>query len=234
MRQQADGNLLAGGGHACRARADGCRPWRAGREFLARGRAGDWSRRSCAEGTTTIWWPARAHLATRLRDVADALGRAHRGAAVFVNDQCHAGAKGRGGTQRDAGSAARCKAANSSRRRWRAGLASRRLDGAVLDGTQSSAVAGSPAGARRAHRCPARARRPAGPRGTAAAAALPGGTPRDLVLLLQAARAPARASRNRSPPCARPQFERARREAPAPPAASRRARRRHPSRATRI
>ena len=41
-----------------------------------------------ALGTTTIWWPARP-FGDAPGDVADALGRAHRRAAVLVNDQCH-------------------------------------------------------------------------------------------------------------------------------------------------
>ena len=42
-----------------------------------------------ADGTTTTSWPAAFHFATRARDVLDALDRADRGAAVFLNDQCH-------------------------------------------------------------------------------------------------------------------------------------------------
>ena len=54
-----------------------------------RGRAAGWSRRSSPKARRPADARPRVHLATRRGDVADALGRADRGAAVLVNDKAH-------------------------------------------------------------------------------------------------------------------------------------------------
>ena len=42
-----------------------------------------------ADTTTTTWSPRERYSATRARDVFDAVGVAHRGAAVFLDNQSH-------------------------------------------------------------------------------------------------------------------------------------------------
>ena len=86
MRQQADRDLLAGRrDHVELAQhlvgvVAGAAPSQA--------RAGGWSRRSSPRARRRAGGP-RAPTWPRACDVLDALGRAHRGAAVLVNDQCH-------------------------------------------------------------------------------------------------------------------------------------------------
>jgi hypothetical protein len=147
---------------------------------------------------------AGAHpLGHALRHVADALGGAHRGAAVLVNDQCHEGLPERGkkGSCRETQHAAHRAAANRdssghpacSAAAWtgvRAPSAASRADG--------------PARPARAHPGPGRARRPGPVRVEQRPAARPGRHALRLVLLLQA-RAPgrlARAGSARRPPAA--------------------------------
>ena len=77
------------------SRCSGGVVWRA--TVLWPGRAGGWSRRSSPTARPPSGAGARP-LGDALGDVADALGRAHRGAAVLVNDQCH-GVRVRGDRQ---------------------------------------------------------------------------------------------------------------------------------------
>ena len=87
-REQADRDLLAGRRRSCRARAAPRRVVVSGDELLRERRAGGWSRRSSPRERR----PSGARPGPTWRragDALDALRRAHRGAAVLVNDQCH-------------------------------------------------------------------------------------------------------------------------------------------------
>jgi hypothetical protein len=89
MASSATGSLLAGGGQHVEFAAVGVAGF-GGRQFLGQAQqAVGFAAHGAGDDDHLVAGPRP--LGHALGDVADALGRAHRRAAVFVNDQCHAG-----------------------------------------------------------------------------------------------------------------------------------------------